>query len=443
MALGLSFGLSAWFGLGALFAAPGGAVDFQAAYYPVRCLMEHHDPYNVEALHATYVEAERQPPPEGVFRADVVIGGFVYQPTVFPLIAPFVWMGWSTAWRVWMLLLVGGLFTSGVMMWRVAERAAPRAAIVLVCLLLANGALSIASANPAGVAIALCAVAVWCFLEKRQAAVGVACLAVSLLLKPHDTGLVWLFLLLAGGVWRRRAWQTLVVTAVAGAAALAWVTAVAPQWRTEWSANLAAISEAGKMNNPAALTAEELRITHTIVDLQAVSAVFWRNPKVYGAISATMCGGLLLAVAAFTVRRRLTASGVWLGLTAVAPLALLAMYHRPYDCRLLLLAIPGCAELVRRGGWTGKVSVALTGAAIVLTGDLTTSVLVGVPESLHLGATTLGEKVAILLLTRAGVLALLAMSVFHLAVYLRSLRGNVDDTLVAYDSRWAGAEASL
>lgn len=434
LALGMSFGVSALFGLGTLFSTPGGSVDFQGVFYPTLCLTEGHDPYNLSTLRITYDEAAHRLSPQGVFpRKDVV--GFVYPPVVFPLIAPFVWMGWSAAWRVWMALLLAGLFLSAVSMERVARRAAPRTALVLVCLLLANAALSIASANPAGVAIALCVLAVWCFVEERFAAAGIACMAMSLLLKPHDSALVWLFLLLAGGAVRRRAWQTLAVSALAGAAALAWVAFVAPQWRSEWVANLAAINQAGMMNNPAAVTAEQLRITHTIIDLQAAVAVFWQDPKAYNAIAYAACGLLLLVGAAATVRRRLTASEIWLGLAAVAPLALLAVYHRPYDCRLLLLAIPGCALLVQRGGWTAKLSASLTAAAIFFTGDLTTSLLAGLPESLHLGAETLWDKLAVLLLTRAGVLALLAAGVFHLAVYVRMLRASGRGTLVAYDSR--------
>lgn len=434
VALGLSYGLSVVLGWGVLFAALGGAVDFQGAYYATRSLMTHHDPYNPHDIVATNLEAQRHPPPEGVIRLELALAGIVYQPTVFPLLAPFVWMGWSMAWRVWMLLLIGGLFASGVLMWRVSARAAPRVAIALVCLMLANAAVSIGSANPAGVAIALCTFAVWCFLEERYEAVGVVCMALSLLLKPHDSGLVWLYLLLAGGVSRRRAWQSLAVTAVVGGAALVWVTAVAPAWPGEWKTNLSAIGAQGKMNNPAALTAEELRVTKTIVDLQSAVAVFWPDPKVYNPVSYAFCGLLLLAGAAATLARRVTAEQVWLGLTAIAPLTLLVVYHRPYDARLLLIAIPGCALLAGRGGWIAKTSVALTASAIFLTGDLTTAFLLASAQQSHLEPATVAGKLSILLLTRAGVLALIAMSLFHVVAYVRAGRGGGTrrDTLVAY-----------
>ena len=435
VALGLSFGLSIWLGWQILFSAPGGAVDFQGVFYGTRCLVEEHDPYSPSEMKAMYVEFLHQPPPEGVFRADLAFAGFVYQPTVIPLIAPFVWMGWSVAWRVWMVLLLAGLFASGVLMWRVGAREAPGTALVLTCLLLGNAALSIGSGNTAGVAIALCTIGVWCFLEEQYEMAGVFCVALSLLLKPHDSGAIWLYLLLAGGRWGRRAWQTLALTAVVAIGSFVWVTAIAPSWSNEWKQNLAAISGPGQMNNPAARTVEELHITKTILDLQAAVAVFWPAASVYNAVSYAVCGLLLLAGAAATVGRRLTTEQLWLGLTAVVPLALLAVYHRPYDARLLLLTIPGCAMLVRRGGWTGKISRALTLVAIVLTGDLTTTFLPAALPLLHVGTATLIDEIMILLVTRTGVLALLAMSVFHLAVYIHAtMRSGAagDGTLVAY-----------
>jgi len=220
-----------------------------------------------------------------------------------------------------------------------------------------------------------------------------------------------------------------------GVVSLVWVLTVAPSWLAEWKQNLAGINAPGMTNNPAARTWAEFQVTKTILDLQAAVAVFWPAASVYNAVSYAVCGLLLLAGAAATVGRRLTTEQLWLGLTAVVPLALLAVYHRPYDARLLLLTIPGCAMLARRGGWTGKISTALTLVAIVLTGDLTTTFLPAALPLLHVGTATLIDEIMILLVTRTGVLALLAMSVFHLAVYIHAtMRSGTarDGTLVAY-----------
>ena len=68
------------------------------------------------------------------------------------------------------------------------------------------------------------------------------CLGLSLAIKPHDAGLVWLYFVLAGGAYRKRALESLAITAVIGLTAVVWVWHVAPHWMHDWSANLATIS---------------------------------------------------------------------------------------------------------------------------------------------------------------------------------------------------------
>ena len=85
---------------------------------------------------------------------------------------------------------------------------------------------------------------VWCFVRERFIPVGVICLAFSLMLKPHDAAFVWLYFLLAGGVYRKRAVQTLVAVVALSAPLLIWITIVAPQWLPELRFNLAALSAA-------------------------------------------------------------------------------------------------------------------------------------------------------------------------------------------------------
>ena len=59
-------------------------------------------------------------------------------------------------------------------------------------------------------------VAVWCFIRERFVPAGILCLAVSLAVKPQDAGLVWLYFLLVGGVYPKRALQTLVAMLALG-----------------------------------------------------------------------------------------------------------------------------------------------------------------------------------------------------------------------------------
>jgi len=88
-------------------------------------------------------------------------------------------------------------------------------------------------------------------------------------IKPHDAGLVWLYFLLAGGIYLKRALQTLLVTAVLGLVTIAWVTPIAPHWMQELHSNLLAVSA------PAESATRDLRGTmcggpSVIIDLQSV-----------------------------------------------------------------------------------------------------------------------------------------------------------------------------
>jgi len=60
----------------------------------------------------------------------------------------------------------------------------------------------------------------------------------------------------------------------------------------------------------------------------------------------------------------------WFGLAAISAIAMLPVYHRTYDARLLVLAVPACAMLWKEQRALGRAAFLLTIAAIVLTGDI-------------------------------------------------------------------------
>jgi cell division protein FtsW (lipid II flippase) len=88
------------------------------------------------------------------------------------------------------------------------------------------------------------------FLEERFVWAGILCLAISLAIKLHNAGQVWLYFLLAGGVYWKRALQTLLITAVLGLAAIAWVMPIAPHWMQELHSNIIPSGELRSRNEP-------------------------------------------------------------------------------------------------------------------------------------------------------------------------------------------------
>ena len=193
---------------------------------------------------------------------------------------------------------------------------------------------------------------------------GVLCLAVSLLLKPHDAALVWLYLLLAGGLYRRRALQTLLVVAAVSLPLVLWVAHIAPGWIHELQSNLATVTSHGHSDDPGPASMSTAGIG-MIVSLQSVFSTFQDDPHFYYPITYLLCAAFLLLWSFTTLRTRLTPAMTWLALAAISSLSMLPVYHRLYDTRMLLLTIPACAMLWAEGGLIGRLALALNTTAIL------------------------------------------------------------------------------
>jgi hypothetical protein len=412
----LASGISIWWGF-AMGQSLNGWVDFRAVYYGTRCLLEHHNPYSVSELEAVY-RAEGGERPSETVAARQAVTLYVNMPTSFLFVAPFAMLPWGPAHLLWLSVTAGFFILAAFLMWSIGARDAPEVSLLLICILLIDCEGIFCAGNTAGIVIGLCVVAVWCFLEERPAWVGILCLAASLAIKPHDAGLVWLYFLLAGGVYRRRALETLLVTAVVGVSAFLWVSHVAPHWMVGWRSNLAAISVRGGINEPdlASLTG---RSASMVIDLQAAISIFWDDARIYNPVSYLVCGALLLAWSARTLRSHFSRANAWLALAAVVPLTMLVTYHRPWDAKLLMLAVPACALLWAEGGLTGRLALGLSAAGLVLTGDVPLAICAILAKKLNVGTAGIGAKVLTVVLLRPASLILLTMCIFYLWVYLR------------------------
>jgi hypothetical protein len=261
-------------------------------------------------------------------------------------------------------------------------------------------------------------IAVWCFLKQRFVPVGVVCFAVSLLLKPHDAGLVWLYFLLAGAQYRKRALQTLILTMVLGLPAIMWVSHVSPHWMQELHSNLSATSAHGDIRDPGP-NAVSFHTPDMVIDLQAAISIFRDDPRFYDPATYILCGALLLVWSVRTLRSRPSKTRAWLALAAVVPLTMLVTYHRPYDAKLLLLTVPACAMLWAEGGTIGRLALLVNTAGIVLTGDVPLALLVMLSRKLDLGTAGIFRQILTVVLIRPASVILLAMGIFYLWVYMR------------------------
>jgi hypothetical protein len=400
--------------------APAPLADFKALYYPSRCLIQHHDPYMESEVRRIY-EAEGGNRPLDSAKTGQIATENVYPPSALFFMAPFAMLPWGPVHILWIALTAGSFVLASLLIWNLGANYAPIVSGVLIGFLLANSESLLITGNAAGIAISLCVVAVWCFLRERFVPVGIACLAVSLALKPHDAGLVWLYFLLAPGVFRKRALQTLAVTTAISLLAVLWVGHVAPQWMQEWHSNVAAFSVHGGVNDPGPASTGGHGLD-MLVSLQTAISVLWDDPRFYNLVSYLICAPLVLAWGFITLRSRPSTRRAWLALAAITALSMLPVYHRQVDARLLLLTVPACAMLWAEGGRIGRLALAVTTAGLVLTGDIPWAIFFGVASKLHLPATALTGTILMAVQMFPVPLILLAVGVFYLWIYARSGR---------------------
>lgn len=390
-------------------------IDFKSVYYGARCLIEHRDPYQMGEVLDVYLKESGATTMDTAERSKV-LWTFVNVPTAFLVLAPFGLLAWGPAHILWMAATGMGMILSAILFWRLVAGVAPLLGGGLIALWLVNCIGLLLLGNPAGMALSLGIVSVWCLIRERFALAGVICLALSLTIKPQDTGFVWLYFLLAGGVYRKRALQTLGLTAVLSLGAILGVYQVSPHWVHELSSNLAFSVGPGGENNPEPgnMLAGTVGM---MIHLQTVTAIMWSDPRFYNWAAYLVCGVLVLLWIAITLRRRGSPDRAWLALAAIAAFSMLPVYHRTHDAKLLLLSVPACVMLYAEKNRLGRLAVIVTAAAFVLTGDLPLLLLVEAAHPLRDSSPEWLSKAATILLARPAPLILFVMGSLYLWAY--------------------------
>jgi hypothetical protein len=409
--------------------APAPSADFRALYYPARCLVHNSDLYLVSDVLPIY-QADSTHFPQDNWKNREIATRNVYPPTAFTFMLPFATLSWVPAHIAWLTLTLCSMLVASFLIWHFSASYSPLVCGGLIALFLVNSELLAISSNAAGIVVSLCIVAVCCFLRDRFATVGIVCLAISLTIKPQETGLVWLYFLLAGGTYRKRALQTFLAAIVISLPAVLWVWHVSPHWLAEWHANLATFSAHGGINDPGPDSAGGHGLA-MVISLQSILSVFRDDPRFYNFGSYLISAPLLLAWAIITVRTRTNPTRAWLALASIAALSMLPVYHRQYDAKLLLLTVPACVILLAEGGPIGRLALLMTTAAFVLTGDLTWAILLGLMNHVYPAATGVFAQILMVAQVFPPPLILLSMGVFYLWVYARKAPQSTSETEIS------------
>ncbi len=397
--------------------APSHSTDFKALYDSGRCLLQHCDPYNETQLQKVYLQEEEGRPTDSP-RLQRAVTILVNLPTAFTFVIPFSLLPWGPAHMVWLILSGGSLILASLLVWDLGAGYAPRISGGLLAIFLATSGLLLATGNAAGIVVGVSVIAVWCFLRERFVPMGILCLAASLIIKPHDAGPVWLYFLLAGGVHRKRALQTLILAIALGLPGLLLAWHASPHWMTELHSNLLATSTLGDLNDPgpASVTGRD---PDSMINLQTITSLFWDDPRIYNPLSYLVSGALVLIWAVTILRSRSSPARDLLALASIAALSMLMAYHRQHDAKILVLTFPANAMLWVEGGLAGWLALGFTAASILLNGDITSFIRFFLTKNLLAHSTGLTGKILVILLARPIPLILIVTGIFFLWAYAR------------------------
>jgi hypothetical protein len=427
----LSSGISILSGVLLDRTSSGGTENYRAVYYGARCLIHRSDPYQACEFLRVYA-AESGEFPSDPFKKFLFLRAVsicVNLPTTLFLVASLAILPWGVSHVLWLALISVSFTIAAFLVHDLARIYAPRVSLLLICILLANSEVLFAVGNTAGIAVSLCVIAVWSFVKKRYEWLGVIGLGVSLALKPHDSGLAWLFLVVAGGALRKRALEALAITILLAVPALLWVSHVSPEWPRELAANLAETSAQGDISDPGPHSISRRGSADVIIDLQTVASVFRDDPRFYNPVTLAICAAILVILLVTMLRRLDAQASIWCGLASVAALSMLPSYHRPYDAKLLLLAVPACAMLWAGGGWLARAAVVLTTLAVTLTGDIPLAIISILTRNINVFQMGLTAKLLTIWLLRPAPLILLCTAIFYTWIYVQRVVGTESGTL--------------
>jgi hypothetical protein len=163
-----------------------------------------------------------------------------------------------------------------------------------------------------------------------------------------------------------------------------------------------------------------------VISLQSVISVFRDDPRFYNPLTYLVCGVLLLVWLVKVLRSPNTSNTAWFALAPIAALSVLPIYHRIYDARLLLIAIPACAILWKEGGAVAWFALILDAIGILFTGGLPWAIFFAFLKHAHLPPAISSGMPLIVVQVFPAPLAVLCVGIFFLWIFVRRRPAGVE-----------------
>ena len=319
--------------------------DFIAPYSGARCLVHGCDPYLAADLQTQFVASHGNLAAlDSRHSWNVLLP--VYPPATFLLISPLTVFDYPTAQTIWfysgaiLFCIATGLlvfFVESELQWLYFLLAA-------VMLSSANTDFLLGPGQPSTFAIAFTAMAVWAFYKTKWKWLGIVLLALGLAMKPHMAIAVFVFLLLNKRL-RREALISgaIAVGLLAAAVARLQLSMHSSAWLEKFRTAVSVGIQPGGTNEPSPANPVAMHI----INVQTIVSIWARSPRVYGLISLVILGIIAALWIGSYLKSRYAEEGPLFAMSGLLCLSLLAVYHRDYDSRLLILTIPPIVWLLR------------------------------------------------------------------------------------------------
>lgn len=395
-------------------AVPISTADFRVVYFSARCILRHSDPYQQSQLAQVYHEEGGETPYDTavVRRTETV---YIYPPTAYIVTIPFALMPFGIAHLLWLACTAFAYLTACILIWLAAAEYAPLLAGCLIGLTLANSELLLILGNPAGLALSLGIIGTWCIIKERYPVLGVVCFSLGLLLKPHDIAMLWLFFALSPGIFKKRALQILSLVLAVGGLACISAYLIAPGWPVELQHNLVATSAQGDLSDPGP-TSMAAHGIGMMINLQTILSLLRNQASFYNPVSYAISLLLLLPALYLTPKKSNSIEVSWFALGAYGAISMLPIYHRLYDARVLILAIPLTAVLWKKRDPMAKLAALVAAGTILLTGGIPWGIFLRLSSNLH-PSTDLTKTIMVLSQVAPAPAILLVSSLIYIRAY--------------------------
>lgn len=332
--------------------------DFKQPYASARCLAYGCDPYSEAETQRIFIQAGGNPAEDTqVF----VPYSALYPPPSLYLMEPIGMLPYPLAARVWMTLNGLAYCAAILVMAQLCAAFDGLAASLVLALFAVTSTIILGLGQVSCLSISLLVIGMGCIVNRRFALVGVGCVAISILLKPHLAGFVPLYLLFSGRERIKRYVQIASVAVLFCAITMGWSVLAKPgasHWIAEMRANIA--GNTGTTNDPSPHGSGAT----SSASLQALTSLFISDARDYKLVAYGITAALLLAWVWAVRRMRSGLERDVIAIAALAAIGLLPVYHRMYDTRILLFLFPAVAALSRKSRSWRMVSI---GVALVIT----------------------------------------------------------------------------